>query len=344
MQYDVLLATYNGAKYIVEQLESIVGQTVKPTNILIRDDGSTDDTVEVINNYIFSVARDINIQLIVDSNNVGYIKNFELLSSRAVSDIVFFSDQDDIWLYNKAQLIVDKFIDQPHTDVVFSDAKLINDNKNKLGTLWEHVGYRKNIGKITLENILLKNVVTGATMAVRRSFLKRLLPFPESVPHDHWIATNAVINESLDFIDNQLILYRQHSNNQIGAKKSSLYNKIIMFANVSKMSKRIGYYRQIFKLLEALNGKEYYLNSNQEFINIKKYIHNMNCIYKGHIIDINQDIRLQAFFPMILFKPSYLRYKRIKTLSTDFMDGIYLRTIYKKYNVSKNNEKINAGL
>lgn len=326
MNYDVIIATYNGEKYIIEQLESIVNQTIKPSNIYIRDDGSQDKTVEIVKDFI--LKSEINIELKNDGLNLGYIKNFEKLIEFTKSEIIFFSDQDDIWVSKKAELLINKFKDD-NTSVVFSDAYLINNNKERLGTLWEHVNYHPKLNNRNLENVLINNIVTGATVAVERSFLISLLPFPDAVPHDHWISSNAVIKDCLSYCDEKLILYRQHDNNQIGASKTTLKAKIKGVFSRAKMNKRVSYYIQIHKLIESLISSGA-LNAEQSIsLEMRKFIILMNIIYKGKV---NRDVFISSFdikFLSVFFKKEYLRYKTKKVIITDIIDAIFSRTIYK---------------
>lgn len=328
MNYDVIIATYNGEKYIIEQLESIIKQTVKPNNIFIRDDGSSDDTVKIINDFITSGTNELKIHFIPDGENVGYIKNFQALSSLTISDIVFFSDQDDIWVNNKAEVLMGKFDCNEDISVVFSDALLINNQKQTLGTLWRFINFIPTKENFRLEKILQNNFVTGATMAVKRDFLIDLIPFPENVPHDYWLACNAVIDGCLDCTDKELIYYRQHENNQIGAKKTSLINKIINFTDKTKVIKRLGFYRQIFKLTEALVERDRL--SESEYSKIKDYLNCMNIIYDRQITNnLNYNENNKPFF-MIFFNSEYLKHKTIKSFLSDLLDSILMRAILRK--------------
>ena len=158
MNYDVIIATYNGEKYVIEQLESIVNQTIKPTNIYIRDDGSQDNTIKILES--FKNACNVNIEIISGQGNLGYIKNFEKLVGYTVSEIVFFSDQDDIWTENKAALMLCHF-ENEKVNVNFSDAYLINDKKEILGGLWDYVRHTSKLDEINLDKIIINNIVTN---------------------------------------------------------------------------------------------------------------------------------------------------------------------------------------
>lgn len=225
------MATYNGEKYISAQLDSILNQTLKPARIIIRDDGSTDGTVEILKNYTNIYPE---IVLIKDClGNLGYIKNFEQLCDHTRSEVVFFSDQDDVWLEDKAETILNTFEDQNYS-AVFSNAYLVDSELKSKGFLLPH-----NFDIIRSSgNILYRNFVTGCTLAVRKKALMRLLPFPEGIPHDYWIAANCALTQNLKYIDIPLIKYRQHESNVIGIKDSSISTKINKLTYASVLKRR----------------------------------------------------------------------------------------------------------
>ncbi|WMY75884.1 glycosyltransferase family 2 protein [Buttiauxella selenatireducens] len=326
MNYDVVLASYNGASYIVEQLDSIAQQTFLPYSVIIRDDGSTDNTVEIIEAYI--TTSHLNIKIIKDGVNVGYIKNFEVLIQQCTSEMVFFSDQDDIWDKHKAEVICNKFKDNPNANAIFTDAYLINNSKTIIGELWEHVNFKPFEQALSLERILAANVVTGATLATRRDFLIRLIPFPKLVPHDYWIATNAVICNSLNYCEDKLILYRQHDNNQIGAKRTNIIQKVKNAINLAKLTRRLEHYRQSDELLNNLLSRNI-INANSSVIkNHIHYLHLMDIIYSGRIS--NSDLVETKNLFYVFTNVDYLRNKKLKIFLTDLLDAILLRTFYKQ--------------
>jgi glycosyltransferase involved in cell wall biosynthesis len=319
MSYDVVLATYNGERYIKSQLESILSQSVKPVRILIRDDGSRDNTVSILRDIKKQSNTDIII--ISDGINLGYIKNFEKLCELTCSEYIFFCDQDDIWTNNKAEKLLEYFSKDIATDVLFSDAYLIDNKLTVLGTLWQHVGYDPIRSPLCLERLLLNNVVTGATMAVRKRFLDTLLPFPEYIPHDYWIACNAFLSGKLNSVYDKLILYRQHDNNQIGAKKSSLLHKIKTLFNIDKREKRIRHYREIAILLNELVEQHSEYANNITFCNIKKYLNCVNALYANRIFGDASTLNLLS----AISSAHYHMFSTKKSYCTDFFDSIILK-------------------
>lgn len=199
----VALATFNGSLFIKDQLDSILQQISNDSEVLIGDDDSSDSTLEIINSY-----NDPRIKLIKNKKRIGYIKNFENLLNRCTGDIIFLSDQDDIWQPNKVKRLTLALQD---FECVCSDAVVIDANGEVISDSYWSI--RRPIGFSCL-SLLLKPSVIGATVALRRSFLKTALPFPDEVPHDLWLSCLAARRHRLGIVDASLICYRRHGNNQ----------------------------------------------------------------------------------------------------------------------------------
>lgn len=223
----VALCTYNGEKYIREQLVSILSQTYPVDEIVIADDGSSDHTVEICAKVLGNSG--ISYQILINEINLGYRKNFEKAIRHTSGDIVFLSDQDDVWIDNKVACMV-RVLEQ-RTDILltFSDAYLTDKNLDKKGTLWEAALY--NQCKPNYDDfwtLLLKGYfVTGATICMRRELFEYAAPFSEIWQHDGWLAIIAVIYGNIMEVSEKLILYRQHGENQIGASENRSLKEII---------------------------------------------------------------------------------------------------------------------
>lgn len=238
MKYDVLLCTYNGEKYIVEQLKSIIEQTVKPHKVFIGDDQSSDRTVEFAKAFLEST--DVKFEIEVNQSRLGYANNFMNQAKKVTSEIAFFCDQDDIWLRNKAEIVLHAFADKPKTELVFTNAQLVNDGLEHLKhTLWQVLGVNEESTKLTYQDTFLKrNIVTGATMAVRRERLLTCLNTPNASPHDYWLASVCAMKSTISFLPDCLILYRQHSNNVLGANKRGIKEKLKSLLNRDTLKTR----------------------------------------------------------------------------------------------------------
>jgi len=218
----IALCTYNGAEFIVRQLESFIEQTRLPDELVICDDRSSDATVEIIRDYISNAPFPIRLE--VNRKNLGSTKNFEKAISLCAGELIYLSDQDDVWLSDKIARIEAEFEKNPRVGMVFSDAEIVDENLKSLGrTLWSFtfsVEKREAARTEKFFDVLLsQNVVTGATMAFRAEFRKTFTPIPEGIPnliHDGWISLVIAGAADVVFIDEPLVKYRQHAAQQLG--------------------------------------------------------------------------------------------------------------------------------
>ena len=218
----IILSSYNGEKYIKEQLNSIANQTYKNFEIIIVDDCSTDSTLEIIQDYVDKYE---NIFLYKGVKNLGYIKNFERGVKLAKGSYIAFSDQDDYWLPEKLEILINSI---KSYDVVYCDSELVN---SKLEPLNRNMSTGHNF--ITSKNPLnfvVKNCVSGHAMIFKRELLENNFDFPELIPHDWWITFLASCNNGVLFVNKPLVKYRIHDSNVIageGHKKVSKKQKNI---------------------------------------------------------------------------------------------------------------------
>lgn len=223
MHLSVAMCTYNGEKYIREQLMSIRNQTLQIDEIVICDDCSEDDTVEIIENLIRQY--DLPVRLHVNTWNHGYRKNFEQAICRCSGDIIFLSDQDDIWLPTKVETIIGYFNSNPDKEFVFTNAALVNaagiPSYNQ--TLFDVLGLDKETLDLfdqgyALEMLSVYCRVTGATCALRASLIPYCIPLSNIVAHDEMIAMASAFRNKIGYIAQCLIKYRQHGKQTIGLK------------------------------------------------------------------------------------------------------------------------------
>ncbi|WP_033007054.1 glycosyltransferase, partial [Geobacillus sp. WSUCF1] len=170
--------------------------------------------------------KDIKIKIIKNDKNLGVIKNFQKALLNCTGDIIFLSDQDDIWLREKIHKVVNEFKKNKNIKAVFTNAYLIDENSvEQKDTLWDKIKFKENMrNKFKngqgIDVLLKKDVITGCTLAFDRSYLKDILPLNENFIHDAWIGINLELNSCLGLIDEPLIKYRIHSSQQIGLNKS----------------------------------------------------------------------------------------------------------------------------
>ena len=224
----VCIATYNGEKYIKDQLDSILVQLKADDEVIISDDSSTDKTIEIIKSL-----NDKRIVLYANQKFKSPIFNFENSLSYAKGDYIFLSDQDDIWVANKVQVMKSFLVD---FDLVLSNTDIIDANGNILKKSF----YKMNGSQKGLLKNMVKNSYLGCTMAFNQKILQKSLPFPKDLAmHDWWIGLIAEIYGETYFIDEKLIHYRRHGSNASPAGEKSHYTlskkisfRLIMIKNL----------------------------------------------------------------------------------------------------------------
>ena len=216
----VALCTYDGARYLEEQLASIASQTRLPDEVVICDDGSHDASVSIAQAFADRVP--FAVQVHVNPQNVGFVANFQNVVARCSGDLIALSDQDDVWHSDKLDRMEQALHDAPDAAAAFSNATLIDGASQPLpGSLWEAVGFdarrQASFADGPLRELLRRNVVTGGTLLLRARHLPLLLPFPDSAPHDFWIALVLSVESRLIALADPCMSYRLHDANQIGA-------------------------------------------------------------------------------------------------------------------------------
>ena len=231
MNYKVSIAlcTYNGEKYIEEQVNSLINQTRKPDEIVVSDDNSKDRTIEIIEELL----KNTGIKLVINKNVLakGVFKNFETAISLCSGDIVFTCDQDDVWKLEKLEKMVAAFDEQ--TMVVYCNAAVVVNNiENYLYPLWEPKAIDdKENGTSSFNNIVFRGgSIAGCCMAFKKELFDKIKPFPDKVYHDDWLITCASILGKVKAVNKELIYYRQHGDNVCGiirGSKLSYYKSLI---------------------------------------------------------------------------------------------------------------------
>ena len=196
----VCIATYNGERFIREQIDSILRQLSSDDEIIVSDDGSTDDTISIIDSI-----NDKRIRIIEGPRKHSPTPNFECAMKEAKGDYIFMADQDDVWKPNKVEVCIEWL---HKYDCVVSDAEVTDSNLNPLyPSLYTIMQVRQ--GRIY--NTVWKNGYTGCCMAFRRNVLNASLPFPKNIPmHDIWIGNVAAYKYNVKFISDKLVLFRRH--------------------------------------------------------------------------------------------------------------------------------------
>lgn len=215
MKISVAMCTYNGEKYIKEQLESIIHQTRKVDEIVISDDGSKDTTLAICKEVLSTSSIPYNI--VQNLTPLKVVGNFKQAFSLCSNDIIFSCDQDDIWEKNKVETILDVFEKNSEVDMVASDATLIDGVNNEMKmSLREGLDFSMNTKDDVLPSLLRTYCITGATMAFRKSFEEKYFYVSKYWLHDGWLALQASINNRFYYCNEKLTRYRLHGNNECG--------------------------------------------------------------------------------------------------------------------------------
>ncbi len=211
MKISVVLACYNGGKFIRAQLDSILQQTTLVDEIIIVDDGSTDNTIEIISEYV-SIHN--NIKFLKNSKNVGVIKTFEKALLCSSGDYILFSDQDDVWCINKVEILLENIGDNL---LIYSDTYITDSKLNITGESGFKY-FEKDRNFNSLLDYFMGNNITGCTMMISKTLLQVSLPFPDIniMYHDQYLGIIAKKNNKLIQLRQQLVYYRQHASNQSG--------------------------------------------------------------------------------------------------------------------------------
>lgn len=229
MNIDILMAVYNAENYVSEQIQSILNQDYGRYRLVIRDNCSTDNTRSIIKK--FAAQYPDKFFLIESKKNVGALQNFSALLESSREHYVMFSDHDDYWLPKKISLSVAKMRELEqlygketpllvHTDLLVADSSLTP----IFPSFWKFSNITPAEGRYPLSRQLVQNTITGNTMLINRKLVELVGSIPsEAIMHDWWIGLCASAFGAIGCVKTQTILYRQHSNNQIGAESSKIF-------------------------------------------------------------------------------------------------------------------------
>ena len=217
----ILLATYNGGNYLKEQLDSLFAQTVQDFKILARDDGSTDNTLSILNEYAEKYPGRLEIK--VNNPPTGNAKdNFFLLMQDATANFIMFCDQDDFWLPQKIELTLSEMQQLPQNKpaLVHTDLTVANGNLKPVNHSFYRMQHYERAMKLTLNKALSQNTVTGCTTMINKCLcdMAKHTNHDDIIMHDWWLAAIAAGFGNVRAVKTPTILYRQHGKNSVGAK------------------------------------------------------------------------------------------------------------------------------
>ncbi len=268
----VALCTYNGEKYLAQQIESILNQSVQVDELVIVDDNSTDQTEEVIKSYANKFPI---IKFFKNTPSLGVIKNFERAISLCSGDYIAPSDQDDVWLNNKIEKMLDALKEKK--GMVFCDLIVVNQHLETLHpSFWASSGLRIGAPQEYLGQLITQNFVTGCACMFTKDIKQKALPFPNNIPmHDYWLALVAACEDQLHRVPEALIQYRQHSNNVVGSvrySRNAVIKKVIFFWKIDFYAHRQQYMQKLNMVLTLTDRMSDHLKSNKlkKAVNILK--------------------------------------------------------------------------
>lgn len=254
----ILLSTYNSELFLKEQINSLLSQTVKDWVLYIRDDGSIDSTIILIENYC---KYHDNIIFIKDKlSNLGTKNSFMKLLSVVDAEYYMFCDHDDVWLPFKIEKTLQKMTEteseHPQKPIlIFTDLKVVDVNLNVINnSLWAYQRTNPQHAK-DIYSLSIANPVTGCTIMINQKAKEISLPMSsKSLMHDLWIALNVSKYGYIDFVPEPTILYRQHKKNVIGAEKT---NRLYYFLRLKKFRKLI---KDNILMIQMINSLSFKMN------------------------------------------------------------------------------------
>ena len=254
MIVDILLSTYNGEKYLAEQIQSILDQTNSEWRLLIRDDGSQDKTTEILKEYEKKYLGRI-IVVRDEINNLGSTNSFLYLLSKSAADLVFFCDQDDVWKKTKIEYFISEYKKYFHDESIskpclcFSGVTVVDE---KLKPKSETKKFNLHKGKNNNNAVwnVLQNDVTGCAMMINKALKDLCLSCktPAAIHHDWYLSLLATICGGKRYLPEETVFYRQHGNNIVGIKKNSFIQTV---KDVVHRQRKYPYYAQVASALKT---------------------------------------------------------------------------------------------
>jgi len=259
----IVMATYNGEKYLEEQIESIITQTYINLEIIICDDNSTDKTLDILSRYEILDKR---IKIISNKKNLGFKKNFEKVINLSEGEYIALSDQDDIWKEKKIEILLNNIED---FDLIHSSVSLINNRSEIIQSKWNKLDNYT----YSFRNLVFGNTVTGCTLLFHKSILNEFSPIPSGEKyHDWWLALLATRNRGIRYIEDSLVLYRQHEEQDTSAGLETKIVKLIRLGTNFFHKRKSKRYQKALWQIERLESykrerSEFFLKEENSVIN-----------------------------------------------------------------------------
>lgn len=251
MKISIAMATYNGAKYLREQLDSILHQTFSDWELVVGDDCSTDLTMEILTEYS---QKDSRISIFQNETNLGFKNNFESIFSRCNGEYVACCDQDDVWTNDHLEILLKNI---GNNDCIGANALICNSqlDASTITTLeFNKIRNNEFKGDILFKHECYYNLIQGTASLFKKDLFKKATKIPDKVKHhDHWIALNAAICSGCCYIPAIILRYRNHESNAIGTKSSSIPGIFKTILEVRSLRNEI--YQSRIALLKEISQK-----------------------------------------------------------------------------------------
>lgn len=251
----ILLSTYNGEIYLRDFLGSLFKQTYENWHLIIRDDGSSDKTNHIINDYKKNFPKKITVVQNVEGN-IGACQSFAALLNVSTAEYIMFSDQDDIWYNEKVETTYNKMLETetrfPYQPVlIHSDLEVVDDILQTIApSMWKYHKINPDYGS-GYRNLMVFNVITGCTMMINEYAKQCSIPIPtEAYMHDWWIAINTAKNGVIAYVDKPLVKYRIHGLNVSGVTSANFLYFLKKAININQTFEENS---KVFKMAKMIN-------------------------------------------------------------------------------------------
>ena len=292
MKVSIALCTYNSEKFISEQMDSLLSQTVLPDEIVISDDGSTDHTLDIIRSY--QTNHKSLIKILNHPGHLGVFKNFPYALDHCEGDIIFPCDHDDVWMNDKIEKHLKAHLEHNDAILVYSNADVVYMTPDHyLYPLWEPKSILDDVnGQASYNSLVYKgHSIAGCCMSFQKKHYQSIVPFPDQIYHDDWLATTAVIKGKIVGIPESLIKYRQHGENTVGIIRGS----------------RLSFYKSLFTNVKFYVESDQYITKRHELI--------FKALEEHKITSKSSNQELKACFELYQDRSLYLK----RSLSETFV-------------------------
>ena len=304
----VAMATYNSQKYIIRQLESIKQQTKQVDEVIIQDDNSTDNTIDLIKDFINKYNLS-NWKIEKNTTNIGYILTFKKAINRCIGDIIILSDHDDVWLENKVEIIENEFKKNENI-LVLATSFVEIDEKEQIIPIKKRITCSNNnlikrrvrskkINKMSIRDIGVYNISPGCTCAFNSKIKEKLIKENYDLPHDWQITSIGALMNGLYYLDIVTTKYRIHSNNTIGLGHKDDYSTRLKLSKKALTEKKE--LKRLFNTFGLNNKDRKYINRVVEIFYLREKLMNSKNILKYGINILIKSIGLGKLYESVGF-------------------------------------------